>query len=322
MARSRPLPPPTVPRTSLLALAAVFLLGGCVTLQAAGTQREPPTRTPDVHTDVALATLGPTPRATPTPRVTPRPTRRPSPAPVLAGVVATPEPTPAPSATPEPTPTPRPTPRLRPKPRKGPLRIDLYRKGDFVSQFESWYCLPAAMQTMINIMDTGKPDRTRRTQERLYRLARRYSTDKLKGKGAEPIGWARALERLGYGEWEVKAFRTRGQAVKAAAKALRMTGKPVGMLTWRGAHSWVMSGFRSTADPALTNRYTVTSIAIQDVWYPRVSSIWGRSDPPGTWMRVGDLGRDFLRYNRWSVKYPGLDGRYVLVMPVHEDPEA
>ena len=198
--------------------------------------------------------------------------------------------------------------------------MDLYRRGDFVSEFTAWYCLPAALQTMINIMEPGKPDRTRRTQDRLYRLARRFSTDKLEGKGAEPIGWARALEHLGYGEWEVKSFRTRGQAVKAAVKALRMTGKPVGMLTWRGAHSWVMSGFRSTADPALTDRYQVTSVAIQDVWYPRVSSIWGRSDPPGTWMQVEDLGRDFLRYNRWTVNYPGLDGRYVLVMPVPRTP--
>jgi hypothetical protein len=268
---------------------------------------------------VAIATTRPvtTPDPTSAARVTPRPTRTPS-----ATPSATPAPTPAatPNATPEPTPTPRPTPRLRPKPRPGPFRIDLYRKGDFVSEFTPWYCLPAAMQTMINIMETGKADRTRKTQDRLYRLARRYSTDRLDGKGAEPIGWARALEHLGYGEWEVKAYRTRGQAVKAAAKALRMTGRPVGMLTWRGAHSWVMSGFRATADPALTNRYTVTSIAIQDVWYPRVSSIWGPSDPPDTWMRVKDLGRDFLRYNRWTVKYPGLDGRYVVVLPVPEEP--
>jgi len=293
-----------------MVLAAILALGGCVTLQAAGMQPapSPPTRTEDVA-EVALGTGMPIAAtlatAPPVPRVTRRPTR-------------TPDPTP--SAVPSPSATPRPTPRLRPKPRSGPLRIDLYRKGDFVSEFTSWYCLPAALQTMINIMEPGKADRSRRTQDRLYRLARRFSTDRLQGKGAEPIGWARALEHLGYGEWEVKAYRTRGRAVKAAAKALRMTGKPVGMLTWRGAHSWVMSGFRASADPALTDRYTVTSIVIQDVWYPRVSSIWGPSDPPGTWMRVSDLGRDFLRYNRWGVKYPGLDGRYVLVLPVPEDP--
>jgi hypothetical protein len=303
----------------------MLALGGCVSLSSAGTIRTP-ADPDDAVTGVAVGTHAPT--------ATPSATDEPIPSGAAAGAATstlaptptpspTPSPTPtvAPTATPEPTRTPRPTPRLRPRPRKGPLRLDLYRRGDFVSQLESWYCLPAAMQTMINIMESGA-DRSRRTQDRLYRLARRFSTDKLEGKGAEPIGWARALEHLGYGEWEVKSFRTRGQAVKAAVKALRMTGKPVGMLTWRGAHSWVMSGFRSTADPALTNRYQVTSVAIQDVWYPRVSSIWGRSEPPDSWVPVAELGRDFLRYNRWTVNYPGLDGRYVLVMPVPKDPAA
>ena len=188
------------------------------------------------------------------------------------------------------------------------------------SEFEPWYCLPAAMQTMINIMEPGRPDRTLRTQERLYRLARRYSSEKLWGKGAEPIGWARALERLGYGDWEVVAYRRRADAIKVAVKRLRMTGKPVGMLTWRGAHSWVISGFSATADPALTNRYRVTRIVIEDVWYPRVSTIWGPSDPPGTWMRADDLGRDYLRYKRPGRRYPGLDGNYVLVVPVPKGP--
>jgi hypothetical protein len=304
----------------------MLALGGCVSLQSAGSLRAP-AGDDDAVTGVAIATQATgtqMPAGTPL-TSDPRPVLASTPTPTPARTLSpTPSPTPteAPTATPEPTPTPRPTPRLRPRPRKGPLRLDLYRRGDFVSQFESWYCLPAALQTMINILEPGRPDRSRRTQDRLYRLARRFSTDKLEGKGAEPIGWARALEHLGYGEWEVKSYRTRGQAVKAAVKAIRMSGKPVGMLTWRGAHSWVMSGFRATADPALTDRYQVTSVAIQDVWYPRVSSIWGRSDPPGSWVPVEDLGRDFLRYNRWSVKYPGLDGRYVLVMPVPKAPAA
>ena len=81
--------------------------------------------------------------------------------------------------------------------------MDLYRKGDMVSELTNYWCVPAAMQTMINIMEPGRPDKTRATQLRLYRLARRLSTDKLDGKGAEPIGWARALTRLGYGKYAV-----------------------------------------------------------------------------------------------------------------------
>jgi hypothetical protein len=228
-------------------------------------------------------------------------------------------PSPKPRATREPRPTPAPTPRLRPKPKPGPFRMDLYRKGDMVSEFTNYWCVPAAMQTMINIMERGGPDRTRATQLRLYRLARRLSTDKLDGKGAEPIGWARGLTRLGYGRFEVTAHRTRGEAIRTAARALRLTGRPVGIIAWRGAHSWVMTGFRSTADPGYTRSFKVTHVAIADVWYPRISSIWGASDPPATWVPFERLPRDFLPYKRPTVRYPGLDGKYLLVLPVDDE---
>jgi hypothetical protein len=306
---------------------AVLTLGGCITFQATG--RAPDDDTGLLGDAVAIATPGTTPA--PTVRPEALRTTRPTTSPNLAAVTAaTPSPdtsvrpsfsvaasaSPAPTATPRRTPRPDPTPRLRPRPRKGPFRMNLYRRGDFVSEFTAWYCLPAAMQTMINIMERGRPDRTRATQDRLYRLARRYSSEKLWGRGAEPIGWARALRRLGYGEWRVVGYRRRADAIRIAARALRMTGRPVGLLTWRGAHSWVMSGFASTADPALTGRYRVTSVVIQDVWYPRVSSIWGASDPPNTAVPVQRLGRDYLPYRRPLRRYPGLDGRYVLVLPV------
>ena len=196
--------------------------------------------------------------------------------------------------------------------------MDLYRKGDMVSELTNYWCVPAAMQTMINIMEPGRPDKTRATQLRLYRLARRLSTDKLDGKGADPIGWARALTRLGYGEYTVTAHRTRGEAIRAAARALRLTGRPVGIVAWRGAHSWVMTGFRSTADPGYSRSFKVTHVAIADVWYPRISSIWGPSDPPGTWVPFERLPRDYLPYRRPTVRYPGLDGKYLLVLPVRD----
>ena len=40
---------------------------------------------------------------------------------------------------------------------------------------------------------------------------------------------------------------------------IRLTNRPVGLMTWRGAHSWVMSGFNATADPAVTDKFTVTA---------------------------------------------------------------
>ena len=193
--------------------------------------------------------------------------------------------------------------------------MNLYRRGDFVSEQTKYYCVAAAMQTMINIMAPGA-DRTRATQVRLYRLARKLSPKTLVGTGAEPEGWARSLERLGFGAYAVDAQRTRAAAIKVAAKALRLTGRPVGLLVWRGAHSWVMSGFRATADPAVTDDYAVTHVVIEDVWYPLISSIWGASRPPNAVVPVKALGKDYIPWHRPTRRYPGMDGRFVLLLPV------
>jgi hypothetical protein len=215
----------------------------------------------------------------------------------------------APSATPKSTST------LSPAPTNGPFSIDLYHRGDFVSELTKVMCVPAAMQTSINIMSPGA-DTSAKKQQSLYSLARKLSPSTLKGTGAEPEGWVRGLTQLGFGPYVVDAEPTLASMIKTAAKALRLTNRPVGLLAWRGAHSWVMSGFTSTRDPALTNNFTVTAVYIEDVWYPRISSIWGASRPPDSLVPVGRLPKDLLPWRRPTGRYPGKDGKYVLVLPV------
>jgi len=166
---------------------------------------------------------------------------------------------------------------------------------------------------MINIMSPGA-DRTRATQMRLHRLARRLGP--APDKGAEPEGMARVLESLGFGKYRVVAARSRAAAYKAAATAIRLTGRPVALLVWRGAHNWVMSGFRSTADPALGDGFKVTHLWIEDVWYPRISDIWGESRPPDSLVPVGRMPEDYLPWRRPTGRYPGKDGKFVLIVPV------
>jgi hypothetical protein len=205
---------------------------------------------------------------------------------------------------------------LDPPPKAGPFSIDLYRKGAFVSELKPINCVPAAMQTMINMMSSGPVDRTRETQQSLYRLARKLSGSGLVGDGAEPEGWAAGLTQLGFGDWQVAVEPTRKAAVARAVTALRMTGRPVGLLTWKGAHSWVMSGFEATADPAFTSAFTVTGLFVEDVWYPAVSSIWGPSLPPDSLDPFADLHIDYLPWHRPTHKYPDKDGQFVMVLPV------
>jgi hypothetical protein len=200
------------------------------------------------------------------------------------------------------------------------IAIDLYRPGDFVSQATKEFCVPGALATMMNLIDRDRalrhPD-----QEVLNTVSRRLSTDRLKGAGSEPEGWAGTLNELGYGPYEVRSVRTREAAVVVAAEAIRDTGRPAGLLVWRGAHAWVMSGFEGVEDPA-DGSLAVTAVLVQDPWYPRVSSIWGSGQTPNTRIRVRDLAEDYLPWKRPTARYPEKDGQFVVVVPVAEDPPA
>ena len=114
----------------------------------------------------------------------------------------------------------------------------------------------------------------------------------------------RRLGAVGDGRWpstttaspgyEVRAYKTRQGALRDAAKAIEKTGSPVILLAWRGAHTWVMTGFRADADPAVFANAKVTGAYILDPWYPDVSSIWGPSDPPGTFQNAAEMDRNYL----------------------------
>jgi hypothetical protein len=203
------------------------------------------------------------------------------------------------------------------------FRMNLFRKGDFVSQKTTFWCIPASTQMMMNMMDRGKADRSRATQARLYRIGDRLEEDGSFSRDTEPdrwrgMGiseWVGLLNRYDYGPYELAGARSYRKALKQAARMMRRTGKPVGLVVWRGAHAWVMSGFVSTADPALTNDFEVTKVWVQDPWYPRTSSVWGRSRGPNTQVSAQVLRQDFKRYGRPGRRNPERDGRYMLVLP-------
>ena len=178
-------------------------------------------------------------------------------------------------------------------------------------------CVGASMQMMINVM-APRNDRTAVTQHRLWLLARSLGPHRpksVRGRGASPVGWARGLDRLGYGPYLAVGFPTLGAAVKSAARAMRLTGKPVGVLVFGGRHAWVMTGFHATADPIRTNAFRVTDVTILDPLYPLGSGVWGPSPPPGSRLTPSRLGRTFVP-RRPFVRPSPLDGRYVLVVPV------
>jgi hypothetical protein len=193
--------------------------------------------------------------------------------------------------------------------------MNLYRNGDFVSQATKDQCVSAAMQIMLNIMNPGA-DRSKATQARLAELAKELSN--APNGGTEPLGWARGLEELGGGHYEVVVAPTRGKAIERAVRAIRATGRPAGLLVWRGAHSWVLHGYEADVDPASPQRMTIKYLYVSDPWYPRVSSIWGASRGPNARITPKQLEEDYLQWRRPTGRYPGMDGQYVVIMPVDD----
>jgi hypothetical protein len=208
------------------------------------------------------------------------------------------------------------------------VRQELYRPGDFVSQTNTVQCVGASMQMMLNLTGS-RNDRTASTQLALQKLARATSPKRFPSisvgttrprRGASSFGWAIGLTMKGAGPYHVTSAATLNEALKIGVNAMRATGRPVGLLVWHGSHAWVMSGFDATVDRFGERVTKVRSVTVLDPWYPRYSSTHGASPRPGTHLTPGQLGHDFLRWNRRRTS--DFDGRYVLVLPYTIDARA
>lgn len=198
-------------------------------------------------------------------------------------------------------------------------RLDLARPGDFVPQYTNEQCIGASLQMMLNITHP-RDDRSARTQRRLWDLAKMLSW--VAGEGPERVrhpdgatarGWLRALRLLDVGPYVLRTEARYEDALRTAARAIRATGRPVGLLVWTGDHALVMSGFTATADPAATDAFQVTGARVLDPLYPSTSRRWGPSPAPAALLAPARLARFFVpwqgRFNR------GWNDRYVLIVP-------
>ncbi len=197
-------------------------------------------------------------------------------------------------------------------------RLDLGARADFVAQTNFVQCVGASMQMMLNMINPGR-DRSAATQLELQRLARAWSGSRPDGRqrqGASVRGWSAGLNLLGAGPYNLVGAASLEEAMLVAARAMRTTGKPVGLLVWRGRHAWVMSGFQATGDPLTGGR--VTGAIVEDPLYPHGSTVWGPSPKPGELLTLKEVGRQFVARRR-SAFAGSLGGQYVLVIPYRWD---
>jgi hypothetical protein len=241
---------------------------------------------------------GPVPvRSTrPTVEVTPQPTSRP-----------TPHPTPLPGATPTPTPTP---------PIRTAVDVSIVEdpEADFAHEARKDWCAPAGVQMTLAVL--GLADTSEGFQRDLASRVREWESwdDSHNGEWG-PAAMALALEAYGAPGYEIRAYKSRGDAVRDAAIALTKTNSPAILLAWKGAHTWVMTGYRADADPLLFPDAVMTGAYVLDPWYPWESTIWGQSDPPGAFQDWPEMERNFLPWKRPEGHYPDRDGKYIIVVP-------
>lgn len=243
--------------------------------------------------------------------VTPRPAASPS---AASDPPSDPASASLPSGSSVPTATPAPTPE--PTPERVPVDVDIAADpaGIFASEVKDTWCAPAGVQ--ITLAFLGKSDTSVAFQRELQGRVHDWESysDSHNGDWG-PAAMALALDAYGAPGYEVRAYRTRQDALRDAASAIEATGSPVVLLAWRGAHTWVMTGFRADADPAIFPDATVAGAYIVDPWYPRVSSIWGPSDPPGTFQDKAEMVRNYLAWKRPEGRYPNRDGLFIAVVP-------
>jgi hypothetical protein len=195
-----------------------------------------------------------------------------------------------------------------------PGRYSIWRNGAFATQYLDASCVGASIQIMLNLID-NKRDRSKGRQVTFLAYAAAHSKYPVTDGGADPQGWAQALVHFGAGSdygWTTAA--TMQTALQTAAKQLRETGKPVGLLVHLGRHAWIMSGFAATADPQLTDSFDVTAAEVVGPLWP-LGTLNGLSfDPgPGTWISTHDLARKFDAYTEPG--QPVWYGKYVTVVP-------
>ena len=236
-------------------------------------------------------------------------------------------PTPVPTATPSlkpgdsPAPTPEPTPKPTPKPKPKPVDVNIVRDPNkvFAHELRPDWCAPAGVQSVLAVL--GRVNTSDDTQREIAGRVHEWEaySDSHNGEWG-PGAMALALKAYGAPGYEVRAFETLTYALRDAATAIKKTHSPAILLAWRGAHTWVMTGYRASGDPATFRNTRIDGAYILDPWYPDVSSIWGPSNPPGFFTSFAELQDNFLPWHRPEGRYKDRDGLFITVVPTKPRP--
>ena len=191
--------------------------------------------------------------------------------------------------------------------------VQLYAKGVYSPQRTLRWCTAASTQ-MIRNMITGERDRSSHMQRVYYVYGRAHNAFKTPGAaGVDPAGWQAILRNWVDPAYRIVAPTSYVTALKAAVRAMRLTGRPVAVLVGYGSHAWVLSGFTASADPALTNAFTVMSVNVEGPLHGR-PVIRGFDPVPNITLSPTRFHRFFTPF-RDKYEPKAWRDRYVVIVP-------
>jgi hypothetical protein len=184
----------------------------------------------------------------------------------------------------------------------------------FAHEARKDWCAPAGVQMTLAVL--GKANTSEAFQRELHSRVREWESKEDSRNGEwGPAAMSLALDAYGAPGYEIRAYRSRSDAVRDAAIAITTMQSPAILLAWKGAHTWVMTGYAAEADPTIFPDAIMTGAYILDPWYPWNSTIWGQSDPPGAFQDWPEMERNFLPWKRPEGTYPDRDGKYIILIP-------
>jgi hypothetical protein len=165
--------------------------------------------------------------------------------------------------TPEPTPEPTPPPAIQ--------KTFIYRSAAITRQYTNYWCVPAATQTMWNLI-TGADNRSYVRQKALYRQIRKHNRYRYKTKGNDIQGWAWALRYHTGEDYRARAYSSKSKAIREIARAIDRTGHPVGITVHHGSHAWIVLGYK--AKPTASGGRTILGFYVSGPLGPGSRDPW------------------------------------------------
>jgi hypothetical protein len=192
--------------------------------------------------------------------------------------------------------------------------VELYRAGTFTTQRTWLWCTAAGVQIARNIVD-HEQDHSVTGQRRYFDWMRQHNRYDLPlSAGVDAQGWAAGMRHFVDDRYRLVSSGSFDSALRSAVERMRRTNLPVAITVMHGNHAWLLVGFRATADPGTTSRYTVTSVRVVGPLFG-LQSRNGYDMPPNTRLTPAQLRRFFTPWH-YDPKPMIWDGHYISIQPV------